>query len=536
MFHFMHTYMPETWEAQVRRGLIDKNSGIRFPQNAMLETKNKFNIAAKEGSELFQIVGEMKCPFYIDRLQGGTYYEDYEYDSHLVEKYRDILGDKFLGFQMHEWMSNYRGDLKKTLSGDPSDWTQEQIEESIKKQFPYPLIFLEAMNAKEMADFGLPKDWEMFLSNCEELYLRRQKTAFNMLIPCDSYFLAPQLELCLGSKVLMPEIGQQTPDTRIQISYSRGMAKVHKIQFGAYYEPWGGKPFSVCCYQKDGLNEWGIGKGTEFPFDILGGNGGSSRSMQWRMYLYSYFAGAQFISEEWGMCNTFYDWKDFELTEYGKIKADFLDFIRKYPNPGEIFTPVAVVLPRDLKVLEGIHKNENTYLDYPCFGSFAEKLKNIKNAVCQVFSDNVSMHGNETRALINSETPDAVDLVHSDCDLSRYDYIVNLSGEKLNSNKEISPQEVKDVLENLMPCEVTGGVHWFVTKHDNGWYLIILNNDGIERTVEKGDVILPEGAKTVNVKLKNGSLKYLEGSKISSLTNDCYTIEIPSGGWFLAAF
>lgn len=34
-------------------------------------------------------------------------------------------------------------------------------------------------------------------------------------------------------------------------------------------------------------------------------------------------------SEEWVMCNTFYNWKDFELTPYGKIKLDFLNIIKK---------------------------------------------------------------------------------------------------------------------------------------------------------------------------------------------------------------
>ena len=29
--------------------------------------------------------------------------------------------------------------------------------------------------------------------------------------------------------------------------------------FGIYYEPWGGAPFSACCYHKEKKNEWGIG-------------------------------------------------------------------------------------------------------------------------------------------------------------------------------------------------------------------------------------------------------------------------------------
>lgn len=525
--------MPETWDAQVRSGLIDKFAGIRFPQSALLEPQSKFNAAAKEGGRLFGIVEEMKCPFYIDRLQGGAFYEDYEYDKRLTERYRELLGERFMGFQMHEWMSNYRGDIRKVLKGGISAWISDEIEKSIRRQFPYPITFLEAMNAAEMADFGLPKTWEEFLSNSEELYRRRQETALGTLIPCDSFYLAPQLELRLRSKLLMPEIGSQTPDTRVQIAYSRGMARAHKNPFGAYYEPWGGQPFSACCYQKDGLNEWNIGKSDDFPYETMGENGGSSRSMQRRMYIYAYFAGAQFISEEWGMCNTFYDWKDFELSPYGEVKADFLRLVNKYPEPGEIYTPVAVVLPEDLQVLEGIHRTEDEYLGYPCSGGFAELLRNVKKAVCSIFSNAVPMCGNETASLINSDTPDAVDLLHADCDLSRYEYVVNLSDKRLNSKSEINPDEVKTVLEELLPCRVSGGVHWLVTRRKYGWYLIILNNDGIERTVESGDKALREGARTARVRVRHGNLKHLEGSGICAAENGTYVIEIPSGGWFL---
>ena len=85
----------------------------------------------------------------------------------------------------------------------------------------------------------------------------------------------------------------------------------------------------------------------------MGENDGSSRSLQKRIHLYSYFSGAQFMSEEWGGCNTFCNWDDFEISEYGRVKLDFLKLIRKYPQEyiGTMYTPVAVVLLEDVKVL-----------------------------------------------------------------------------------------------------------------------------------------------------------------------------------------
>ncbi len=536
MFTFLHTYMRETWDAQVKRGLIDAHAGIRFPQSALRDPCDKFNVATAQGGRLFQIVNELRCPFYIDRLQGGAFYEDYDYDDSLVDQYKQLLGERFLGFQMHEWMSNYRGDIRKAQSGGVRSWTAEEIERSVRSQYPYPITFLESMNASELAGFGLPETWEQFLSNSAELYRRRLKTASDALIPCDSYYLAPQLELRMGASALMPEIGRQTPGTRVQMAYSRGMARAFGVPLGAYYEPWGGEPFSACCYQRGGLNEWSIGQSTDFPYETIGENGGSSRSMQRRMFLYAYFAGAKFISEEWGMCNTFYDWRDFELTPYGQIKLDFLRLVDKYPDPGDIYTPVAVVLPEALPVLENIYNDNDEYLGYPCFGGFAETLRRVRRGVRQILSDAVPMCGNETASLINSDTPDAVDLLHADCDLSRYDYIVNLTDKKIDGKKEIEQEDVRDILERLLPCWVNGGVHWFVTKRQNGGrYLVILNNDGIRRTVEKGDEALPEGTHAAVVRVKDGFLRPLEGGKLSVGDDGAYHIELPAGEWFLGA-
>ena len=36
---------------------------------------------------------DLRCPFYIDRLQGGCYIEDYPYDRTLIEEYKALLGD-----------------------------------------------------------------------------------------------------------------------------------------------------------------------------------------------------------------------------------------------------------------------------------------------------------------------------------------------------------------------------------------------------------------------------------------------------------
>ena len=68
------------------------------------------------------------------------------------------------------------------------------------------------------------------------------------------------------------------------------------------------------------------------------------------------------MSEEWCANTTFYDWQDFELTPYGKIKKEFLNFVKKY-DIGKPLTPVAAVLPKDFKFIHSIHDASDFYMN-----------------------------------------------------------------------------------------------------------------------------------------------------------------------------
>ena len=129
MFTFLHGYSPDTWDAMVRTGLVRKNDGIRYCQSIDIDESLKFNNLAKKGGEFYNIIKERNCPLYIDRLQGGCYIEEYDYDENLLGAYREMLGDNFWGFQMHEWLSNYFSDINWKLSElSAEEWTAENIE------------------------------------------------------------------------------------------------------------------------------------------------------------------------------------------------------------------------------------------------------------------------------------------------------------------------------------------------------------------------------------------------------------------------
>ena len=244
------------------------------------------------------------------------------------------------------------------------------------------------------------------------------------------------------------------------------------------------------------------------------------------------------------MCNTFYDWKDFELTPYGKIKLDFLNIIKKYPKEriGTPYTPLAVVLPKDLFGIAGLDDGDNqTVFGYPLFGSAAETMKNVRKALKSLLSNPSDMVGCEKANIINSNIPDCIDVIHKDYTnlYEDYKYFIDLTGNpEFNKNHRcVSVEEAPETLKNLLPCEVNGGVHWFVNKTANDWLLVMFNNSGIERSVEKGEYVLPEGTRKVSVRLKNGhNLNVLEGANDIHFENDAYHFELQPGEWILAEF
>lgn len=548
MFSFLHGYLPGVWEAQVRHGLVRPGDGIRVCHNIMLKEDMKFNAIARKDGPLWNIAKDLGGPFYVDRLQGGCYIDNYVYDEALLNAYREMLGDNFWGFQMHEWFSNYASDLARMKALPLDKWTPENITEYIFKKCPLPYLFLECMNAEEMAELGYPKNFGEYYSNITEIY-RRRIAKVGELIPTDSAYLAYPFEISAGSRRIMAEVGAQSRDARIQISYAAGMTRSEGRAFGVYYEPWWITPRTVkalhedppctcCSYHRDGANEWGITRGADFPFESAGQNGGSSRSLQKRIFLYSYLSNADFISEEWGLCNCFYDWKDYELSPYGQTKKDFLAFADRHPDVGKKLNPIAVVLPKKLMVLDRVNLPD-TYCSLPVNSS---ELNELKATLLSLFSGEEDHNSAEYRTFIENDVPDSLLLVNDGYgDLSEYDYLVDLTFDpafaRAHSNI-CKPEDVKDLLRKLLPCYVEGTAHWMVNERvGGGHYLTVFNHKGVLRTLEEGETVLPENTKTIEVTFKDGAYpKLLEGNADLSEENGRWFLTVGPGDFAFIAF
>ena len=540
MFTFFHGYLPGVWQGYEKRGLIDENAGVRVCQAVSVPEKNQFNSIAAKGGDLWNLQAERRLPMYVDRLQGGTYYVDYPYDPALLAAWRDLLGDDFRGFQMHEWMNNIRADVRKLERGNCPEWKAEAIEATIRALYRHKWLFLESMSAEELEKAGKPTTAEDLLRMAENLLVSRMKKTNGQLITCDSSSMALQMEAKHGVRATMPEIGSQTEGTCIQISYARGMSRAHGTPFGAYVEPWAGHPATAFCYQREGKNEWGLDM-VNFPYQATGETGGSSLSLQERMKVYAYFAGATFMAEEWGVCNTFYDWNDYELSPYGEEKRKFLQLVRKYEaDRGEFYAPFGVVLSREVPVLPRLCEGDTMY-GLPFVSGLREKMAVAREGIRALLSASVPMCGNEKHPLINSDLPDAFDLLHDDTPAAfdRYEYLIDLTGDPAfaKTHKCVKIEDVPALAKKILPCTVEGGLHWLLNRTKRGWRLVILNNDGVVKDPQTGERTLPEGDRVATVRLqKGGELRGTDGPAPEKIGEGVYRIALASGKWAVAEF
>ncbi len=505
MFRFFHNYHPSTWDAINRLGWIGVDSGLRCMHHVFLPESEKFNSIMKKASRLRAILDEYPLPVYIDRLQGGIFFDEkYRFDKKILQNVKEDLGERFWGFQIHEWSSNLLNDWLRLEKAGIKKWTAKGIREALMRYYGTRFPWLEARSSYEFASLKKPWDAESFLNASNGLYSERAAAiGGKYLLPCDSFFMAPRIEIRSGAKRLMPEVGWQIKDMRIQMAYTRGMARAAGIPFGIYYEPWGGDPFGVCC-GKDGRNEWNLESNGSWVFEMLGENGGSSRALQKRILRYAYLSGSSFASEEWGLANTFLDWNDFELSPYGKVKDDFIRYVRSHPDIGEPVTPIAVALPGEMDIFDLWMYEGERYLGFPLPDGEKKHAHRIREALRFLFGDGNGDLGNEAHVIRNGGMPDAFDILHSDQSeaLKRYRYIIDLSGDGMFAKKYrniISLDDVETVLKKELPCWVSGGVHWMVNQTADGYRVTIFNNNGIERSLKFGDYLLPDSEIPVTV-------------------------------------
>lgn len=567
MIRFIHGYDKRYLPGLEKNGLLNKHSGLKITQHFATPETERFNVIAAKGGELFDLVKKNRYPFYIDRLQGGTFYSKYNFDHSLLQEYRDMLGEWFLGIQMHEWGGGIDGDwcrIRKQLAGTPPPWTEQQIHDAVKAVSSCKwCIHLSAGAAGEYAGKQYAETRKEYLAEMRRLFTLRQAETDGLLLPCDSYAMATGMEYDLGARAAMPEVGAQIPLTRLQVAMARGIAGAHASFWGTYYEPWGGQPFGAPHFFEGSLNEWRVDN-TIFPFDFTshGPNGGSSRALQRRIYYYSLMSGAHFIAEEWGVSNTFYNWRDYPLTPYGEVKKEFIDFSETCSHV-DSFVPFALVLPREFEVVDLDYINDpdsDIYLGRSLDVETKVSFGHVKDTLRLIYARCGKAFGNEGHALTNSRFGDFFDVIYEDAGeqtLSKYAYLVDASSDggfaKFVSGRnhrvlesadiDMLQQRLGKIIKTDLPCNVSGNAHWLLSRSYDKWFLAIFNNEGVERSVEKGDYLLNQAdiKATISFKEEPRGLRILKcwpaaKHALRRQEDGTYDCIIPAGGFYILEF
>ncbi|MBQ6065570.1 MAG: hypothetical protein IJK89_01995 [Clostridia bacterium] len=574
MLTFFHTYAEKAFPALVKSGLWREGDGLKLMHKPSFQPPCDFNAALAPGAPLETLLKELRCPFYVDRLQGGIgYTRRYPYDAAVIARLRDLLGDRFFGFQMHEWASNLRSDEKRIRElcerenvneNDPAAWAGlwDRVQTTEWE------LFLEAYPPEEWRELTLSEDVSSFLRNAEALYARRSRetvsdlrsplsfltpnseprTPNSLLFPADSYFMAPRTELANGARLLLPEVGWQIPNLRVQLAFTRGMANAAKVPWGIYYECWQNTEnagFTIPFSLREGQDEWQEdmlhkANGASLPFDRRE-YGGSSLSLAARAWRFAYFSGASYLGEEYGVCNTFRSLEDASLSPYGEMKRDFLRFTEAFPDTGSPFVPVAAVLPKEMAMLD--IPLGGRWLEYPLTDPgcpLTEPRSRDFRAAMEAIFGRPGQYGNMGHVLKNGGLPAVCDLIYEDMPeaMARYDFLIDLTGKGTLSRRYrnvVSAEEADRALDALLPCRVGRGLTTAYNRAGDGWFVLVMNNDGVQHDGFLPDVKLPEAAVSAPLTTRSPGMtvKKAAGDGALQTDGDACILSLQAGEWLL---
>lgn len=572
---FFHVYNERCYEGLVKNDLLNEDSGFKIQHAFSVPEELKFNRFAAKGTRLHSMIKENKIPFYVDRITGGITYHEYKFDHDLIREYENILGDWFLGFQLHESASNIaQSDIPRLKKIGDGPYDLEILKNELASEHAVMpdgtrLANLSHDTPEYYANVRLPKNSDEFLEFVSAIYKRRMDETLGYVLPCDSYFLLHRMQNELGMKTFMPEVGWQIADMRIAVATTRGIAEPAGKKWGTYYETWIASPTefdaSMPCFNDDPSNEWYLTQDLHPDnFTEHGKAGGSSRLLQKRIYYYSLMSGADYLAEEWGLNCSYSDMNTFELSEYGIAKKEFIDFARNHKNVKAVI-PFAIVLPKEYSCVE-IHnpfrvRKINQFNDNYMLMPIGEEQKAfngyVENVLKLMYESYGERYGNEGHVMTNSRFGDLFDIIYEDAPeetLKKYDTLIDASpdrrfakanGEKYRvltgENLEKLELDVKARSVEIMPVTVDG-LHWLVSKNSDGRrYLSIFNNEGNYRARPVGDSIDKNADRRVKVTFKEGAnlnpIKLCcDDVKIERIDDKNYCVTVPAAGFAIFEF
>lgn len=569
---FFHVYNDQYFEGLVKNGFINEESGFKIQHVFSMPKEMKFNEYAKKGGKLYNFIKENKYPFYVDRIAGGVIYHEYDFDFELIKEYESILGEWFLGFQLHESASNRRHEwnqIIKAMDGQTGPYDLEELKKRIICDFAFTPEGVQLYNTFQatpeyFAKKKLATTIEDYHEEIKEMFKMNMDDTNGYILPCDSYYMYTHMQNELGMRTFMPEVGWQIPLMRVAVALSRGMALAYNKLWGTYYETWIGsieEGFSMPCFNSEPGNEWYLTQDSHpDDFTSFGPNGGSSRLLQKRIYYYSLMSGANYLAEEWGLNCSYSDMNTFELSEYGLAKKEFIEDSLKLKSV-KAKVPFAIVLPKKYECVEiyeydAIGKHHDEYMEFELSSKEKAYYGHIEDVLKLVYGRNGKIYGNEGHTITNSRFGDIFDIIYEDVDdsvLAKYDYLIDATkegsfiankGDKFkvldSSDLDKLEKELKTLEKEVLPVTVDK-LHWLISSNEGNNYLSIFNNEGNHRSIKNGNVIDKEATETVTVSFKKPTeIDVFKASnseiKIERKDELTYLITVPGAEFIILKF
>ncbi len=350
-FSFLHTYegSGRYWRGLEKAGLLRRTTGVRLVNSPWADDALRFNSVARADGELHRIIQKRKCPFVIDRVTGGAHYRPYNYDQSLIESYARLLGNKFLGGQVHETVCNTHNDWDRFVSANKKFTTEPINPDELRSYFT-------CKNAPRCLEYGTvddyagrmhPRDNNDFWREIESNFRRESKRFGSHTSYCEGSAwgdLTWHAFYKSGANFCLAELGAwASSKSQFAIASLRGAARAAGKPWGIFYAPWGPEGCTAMVPEKDWSWQCPITffEGTGWP---MGPDRGPSTALQQRLFFHAYLSGAWTLHEEWGAECNLLDWETAQLSCCGHITQALLDFQEKHPDVGEPYTPLALVL------------------------------------------------------------------------------------------------------------------------------------------------------------------------------------------------
>jgi len=487
--------------------------------------------------------------YYIDRITGGMPYQPLDG----IEEIAAVLKDDphFLGFQVHEWgnspLADYHRIRKHLISkGLPLEEEHFRRYEG-RTEFP----FFSGGNFETYKRLYRPLKSKADVEAYLEAYFRHiVKRTAGQVMSVTGHVQLHHTALRLGAKNVMPELGNQVPLTALQIACARGAARQYRKPFGVYYETWGGKPFG--CIRATKSSPW-------FATDEqmvaltktwqIGPQYGSGRSLQRRLLFFAWLSGASYWAEEWGPENYFSDWKDYALTDYGRVTKTFLDVSGQFGRI-EPVVPAAIVTPPGTFGIDVCYVGRGRTTQYHMVppDAFHRRLREF---AAELFASRPRQRGADDYNLTPSPWIGCFDVLSAEaCSelLETYGLLVYFDRKQADAANVAKGKVVvfedptrdarrcKEALRRLLPIHIEGEVGCALARARGRYLLGVFNSLGVTKT-EAGERLDPKATRMVIVHgPSNGVDSPFGGEYITKTQADTVTLRLPAGAVALLSF